>query len=240
MQRALAATLANPKDWSDAKLSPVTIKTDYFEESLVKTVGRCLPTARDVAVTSPMHRDHASGADIWRVGKMGHPTTGFFSESGVRELSYDIDPELSFLDLSRAKRSTTWPFAFILQVTFESRRFFSNDRDSGFDEKPFEYPAIQPWIDKRVAEGAASRSAMFDAPRTIKDLREFAVLQRLFRLALDGKIGTRFPHETLVSLNRVKPRTPQLPIVPQYGIAQRTRRLGSKPTDWTRSRSHSD
>jgi hypothetical protein len=42
----------------------------------------------------------------------------------------------------------------------------------------------------------------------MNDMREFTVLQRLFRLAFEGKLGDRFPLEALVELNKVKPHKP--------------------------------
>jgi hypothetical protein len=199
-------TLGTPEAWRNSTLSPVTLKPDYFEQRLVETAGRCLTSGGDAeafrkcVAAAPLDRNYTDSLE-WAL-----PPPFLFSESGVREQAYTLGPDLEFLDLNRP-RAATWPFSFIIQVTFETPPSFARDREKSFDEHPFEYPALKSWIDQRVTLGiATTRAANFDAPRVMKDMREFTVLQRLFRLAFEGKLGDQFPFEALVGLSKVQPR----------------------------------
>ena len=64
------------------------------------------------------------------------------------------------------------------------------------DQRPVEFDEIKPQIQRLVAGGIQQDGfqPMFD------DLKQFAVLQRMFRAALKGYLGKQFPAEKLVSL----------------------------------------
>lgn len=212
--KAVEATLADPASWKNPQLSPVTVKHDYFDRTLVSTITGCLPQARDAAglrqCVATAQRDEAYVRSYaWAL-----PPPTFFPESGVRERPYSLDRELSFLDLSRQRDDPAWPFDFMLQVTFESPRYFAPERQSvTFDEAPFEFPALHEWIHREVTQGIrAGAFPALDAARILADMREFTVLQRFFRLALAGRLGEHFPVERLVKLGRVEPRGPLVPI----------------------------
>jgi hypothetical protein len=126
-------------------------------------------------------------------------------ESGVREAAYQLGDDLDFLNLHRSRSEPLWPFDFTVQVTFETP---PRDADAPEDDKhPFEFPALKPHIHQAVAKliTSGSSSAAMNAPKVLADLREFAVLQRLFRLALTGHLGTSFPLTRLVDLAKVAP-----------------------------------
>jgi hypothetical protein len=209
IRKAVTATMSSAGDWSNEKISPVTAKNDYFENNLVKTVGRCLPTTTTASAFGQCVAAAPIDSSLMKSGKWIAPPPTLFSESGVREMNYAMDPELSFLDLKRA-RSATWPFEFMLQVTFESPRYFTEDRGTvSFDETPFEYPNLKTWIGDKVSLGIGTDGSALETKKTMGDLREFAVLQRFFRLALDGKLGQNFPLDALVKLGKVKARASQ-------------------------------
>ena len=130
--------------------------------------------------------------------------------SGVREAAFEADPDLAFADPAALPQRAA-PFAplnFILQVAFTSEpllakrdqpwyRLQEGELDGISDEAPWQFPHLQPWIDQRVSGGIATAP---DAKDVFAAVREFTALQRLFRLALDGGLGPRFP---LVRLNEL-------------------------------------
>ncbi|TCU73817.1 hypothetical protein EDE08_104156 [Bradyrhizobium sp. R2.2-H] len=212
ISKSVATTIKSPKEWADKRLSPVTLKTDYFEAGLVKTISSCLGTSGSPAAFRQCVAMTPIDVAFIRSGKWTAGPPSLFSESGVRETNYVLDDQLSFLDLRSAK-GATWPFEFMLQVTFETPRYFAEERSTlSFDETPFEYPNVKAWISDRVSKGIAADRSPLQTEKTMVDLREFAVLQRFFRLALDGTFGDGFPLDTLVRLSQIKSRAQQ-PVV---------------------------
>jgi hypothetical protein len=205
VQNDVEQVLRASAEWGDKSLSPVTVKPDYFDQGLVTIAGRCLTSSnnadafRQCVAKAPLDQDYILSL------KWAYSPPSLFSESGAREQTYSLTPDLEFLDLKRARR-TTWPFSFIVQVTFETPGLFAGDPEKDFDEHPFEYPALKIWFDRKVTSGiAAIKEPGFDAPRVMTDMREFTVLQRLFRLAFGGKLGDQFPLEALIQLSTVQP-----------------------------------
>jgi hypothetical protein len=205
---AVERTIKSPAEWANKALSPIAVKFDYVEEGIVKTAGLCLAKSASVAEFRQCVAESPVNDVYIHSLRWAHYPPSLFSESGVRELPFEIDADLDFLRFDN-KSHPTWPFKFMVQVTFESPRHFAKDPDNTFDEDPFEYPLLQESIDRDIVKGmAVARDKDFDAPRTFTDMREFTMLQRFFRLALDGKLGDRFPVEALLKLKDVKPVTP--------------------------------
>ena len=88
-------------------------------------------------------------------------------------------------------RSTTAAFA--------SPPAFTQTRENGFfvDMTPWEYPSVASRVHEEV--GRRLRS---DAPRAavFRRVRDFVILQRLFRTILEGGFGDAFREERLVAL----------------------------------------
>jgi hypothetical protein len=209
---AAERAVASRSDWSDSDRSPMTTKTTFYDKALVEQVSQCLRQSGDLEHVETCLRSQEISEDYRATEKWLAPPPQVRPESGVREQPYEVDKDLSFLDLGADHRDALWPFDFMLQETFESPPFFSEKFANGefaFDEDPFEFPAIKGLIHSAVA--TALRHDNLDIPdagRALDDMREFAVLQRFFRLALNGKLGASFPLSKLVDLGRIAPQNP--------------------------------
>lgn len=226
MRSATAAILAAPQTFADNNTSPLKVKTEFYDQTLVEVMAVCAKDAANsmAAYESCVARKVAgqSRDDRW----LALPPE-MFSESGVREVPYAADRDLAFLDLKRYGAEDTWPFNFMLQVTFETPPMFGagGPGEEVIDEVPFEYPALNGWINNRV-RGAIARNAPDlppEARTTLVDMREFAALQRFFRLAFNGDLGDGFPMGKLAELAKVKPHTPpQSYRTPRWNYPERT------------------
>jgi hypothetical protein len=140
-------------------------------------------------------KDSAAPADC-----TGH-LTGLYSEttysvdSGVRESAYDIDPSLDFLTGRGSAKDPLWPLDFIVQAVPQSTT--EESLDISEDWEPWTFPAtadtLRFLIAKEVSANAGAR-AVFE------DMREFVLLQRLFRAALEGHLGLDFPFHALIDM----------------------------------------
>jgi hypothetical protein len=136
--------------------------------------------------------------------------------SGVREKDYPtkledlLVPESGKLDP---------PLDFMLQVAFITPPSFgprneagsSGDRERAYtDPKPWEFPSLKSHVQERVLAEIAKE------PRSreiLLDCSEFARIQRLFRVAFAGQLGSGFPIERLVALEeKLAPDKPMAPV----------------------------
>ena len=120
----------------------------------------------------------ATKANVKTDSKLQNPSTAFVSQ--IRELPYTVDPELGFL---RTDGSASWPFEFKIQMVVNNR-------------SRWELPDPQLTSDVLSGLVAQNRTAEF------RELREFAVLQRLFRSMFAGNLGPDFHLEELTTLAR--------------------------------------
>lgn len=134
------------------------------------------------------------------------PATQAQPWSGVREIPYLLDSDFNFV--KSPEHNPIWPFKFIVQLAFTSPPFFIQSKEPWFsssNEKINFYSDNTPWqfvnTNKVINRGIASEVKK-DGPysQTIKDMQQFAQLQRLFRMALNSHFGQKFPVEKLVSL----------------------------------------
>ncbi|MDT5063349.1 MAG: hypothetical protein QOH63_3808 [Acidobacteriota bacterium] len=65
------------------------------------------------------------------------------------------------------------------------------------DQNPWDFPELKEAIAQDVLAGLQAKPAQ---KAIFTKLREFTILQRLFRVALEGKLGERFPVEKLIGL----------------------------------------
>jgi hypothetical protein len=136
--------------------------------------------------------------------------------SGVREQPWTADPAFGFV--ATPANDELWPFQFMLQASFVSEPKFGDGKP---DDSPFEYTNVSADIRSAVARGIHSPEGMrSNHPRVVEQMREFAVLQRVFRLALAGQLGRNFPLERLTDLaavvrpHRTVERTPRWNVRP--------------------------
>ena len=121
-------------------------------------------------------------------------TNGFAMTTIVEEQHFKIDPNLTFLKNS-GDNNELWPFRFTMRAIPLSMT--GEDMNLGENFSPWDFPAAQPLINKMIKETLA-----VDAPSNsiFKRMRDFTILQRMFRLALEGRFGAEFPYDSLVAL----------------------------------------
>jgi hypothetical protein len=133
-----------------------------------------------------------------------YPAPEFERWSGVREREFGVSTDEVF----PTEAQTASPIDFMLQVAFTSPAYFRADEDkegesstetSSFDEHPWEFPSIRPRIQEKVLESLKGDAR---AQAILTDSSDFVMLQRFFRLALAGKLGTEFPVEKFEGLMR--------------------------------------
>jgi hypothetical protein len=115
----------------------------------------------------------------------------------VREKAFSADPSGMVL---RDGEDPGDPFDFFLQMVFTSEPYFVGrypDRAEDDDDRWWEFGTLSESIQRQVRRGTAGD----EKARTIlADVTEFTYLQRLFRSALHGRLGERFPVEKLLAM----------------------------------------
>jgi hypothetical protein len=196
LEKAAQISLSKPQGWSNPELSPMLRKKEYFDPTLVSSIGRCVANNSSMARFKGCIANQDASSQYIESSDWAVPPPQLRVESGVREATYQLGDDLAFLDLHRSRADLLWPFDFMVQVTFESPPRDANASED--DTHPFEFPLLKPHIHDAVAKSVASGLfGTMDAPRVLADLREFAVLQRLFRLALTGHLGSSFSTSTI-------------------------------------------
>lgn len=182
---AATTALADVSRLLDRQYSVLAGKPDRFDPDLVAAMARCGTEAAQLSGFEACIRRRSM--------RPGAATAAWFDAppqfrvwSGVRETGFSIDSDYEFL---RIDDSASGPLEFMLQVAFV---------DSGRDDRtPWEFPTLAPLIRDAVQDGVR-RSA--EHAEVLRVAQEFTVLQRLFRLALDGTLGNSFPLHRLVDL----------------------------------------
>ncbi|WP_424984311.1 hypothetical protein [Microbulbifer sp. S227A] len=115
-------------------------------------------------------------------------------DSGVRELPYALDSELTFLRRDANRANILWPMDFIVQAVPVS---LYGDTDVPEDLEPWVFPQ---WEDDLRALVELYVKSDPEASQILDQIQQFTVLQRLFRLALDGQLGLDFPIDALIDM----------------------------------------
>jgi hypothetical protein len=123
--------------------------------------------------------------------------TAFAVDSGVRELPYSLDPELTFLQRSANAGDPLWPLDFIVQAVPIS--LTDTPLEIPDDLEPWTFPAMRAELRKMVELSVSHDPA---SQRTLDEMQQFTVLQRLFRLALNGNLGLEFPLHKLIDMQK--------------------------------------
>jgi len=170
----------------DAGRSPLTAKKEFFDGDVVNAMANCVgpQTTTLSAFTNCMQ---ASGVK-YRNRSLGilHEPHEFGVRSGVRERQWSLDQNLTFV--TALPDDALYPFDFVQQLAAS---------DTGGDTSPFTFPAYQDQITDVVRAGIVKSPT---ARIVLEDMRKFTLLQRLFRAALSGQLGPRFPVEKLEDL----------------------------------------
>ncbi|MEM1102773.1 MAG: hypothetical protein AAGH48_01555 [Pseudomonadota bacterium] len=138
----------------------------------------------------------ASGAEACAEKVPGlAPLATYAVDSGVREQRYSLDPDLAFLRAPPAG-NPLWPLDFIVQAVPQTVE--GADVDSNEEWEPWTFPNHEDDLRTLVAIGIFKDPY---ATAVFNDMAEFVVLQRLFRNALDGALGTELPLGDLVDMH---------------------------------------
>ncbi|HKQ92718.1 MAG TPA: hypothetical protein VJZ77_18815 [Blastocatellia bacterium] len=215
LQQALSSIVQNPdtlkmadKALADAdsldnpELSPLTVKNEFFDESLVSAM---LNHAKRSATLS----EFIQAIDHWAKGELNAALDRetllkdwerlpprFVVWSGVREREFKSVPE-EFMTLDGARPTMT--FDFMLQIAFTTPPRFSYGEKSHAYSLPWEFPHLKNEIHSKVLSAVRTKNRGRDH-EILDDLSEFTTLQRMFRMAFNGQLGPRFPVEKLVRL----------------------------------------
>ena len=93
------------------------------------------------------------------------------------------------------------PFDFMLQVAFTSSPPFTDaeDAEAYADTQPWEFPTLREMIQTTVLTKIEDDAQAKDI---LEDSAEFTLLQRLFRMVLNGQLGESFPVEKMIQLDQ--------------------------------------
>jgi uncharacterized membrane protein YgcG len=177
---------------------------DHFSRDVVGLVEACQgPNVKATDfVTCTRNRSKTDfGAEDFRsirdkLESAVQPVPTYQIWSGVREAPFSPDPTLSFL----TKRGPD-TIQFMVQVAFTSKPYQKILRNGGKSDEasnqtdPFEFRNLK--ISEKVLEMVATNPEKRDV---FDGIVEFTALQRLFRLAFDGRLGAAFPIERLAEL----------------------------------------
>jgi hypothetical protein len=182
-------------------------KREFYDADLVKDIKACVTAASGSLdrVKSCLQARFTANADNHLSAKTRWyappPEHQFWS--GVREQPFDLDENLQFLRASStpAPHSRLWLFEFMLQVAFTSSPAFlpaGQSAEDYTDDTPWEFPQLKSYLNDTVARGVADSKSQ----DILEKMRDFVVLQRLFRVALAERMGPHFPIERLEELAR--------------------------------------
>jgi hypothetical protein len=189
-------------------------KPEFFDPSLIRAAKSCLrPDAESFAGcvlgnyrSSRLLREFKVEDGTLQPEELRTwviPPTTMQPWSGVRERKYQVTGDLNFLraPAGGSVEDSLWPFDFIVQIAFTSAavNLPENEQEKYVDRQPVEFDQIKGKIQSLVKAGIEK-----DGFRPqFEDLRNFAILQRMFRAALRGNLGNRFPTLKLAQLTEM-------------------------------------
>ncbi len=184
---------ADPQDGSFEKLQPLAddasfamlSQTKAFDSYVLDVTKSCANHSRSGKAFADCVRGHSS-ENGWksRIAKAERPRTQIVSQ--IFEEPYAIDPGMSFLRGS-SPDNPFWPLQFTVQMTVN-------------DQEHITFPQFED------ANKGRSTAAVLDGIQNageeelLKRLRDFTLLQRAFRAALNKQLGAEFPVEKLADL----------------------------------------
>ncbi|RDC62741.1 hypothetical protein [Adhaeribacter pallidiroseus] len=159
--------------------------------------------------------------------------------SGVREQPYKLDRKLTFLQPSKSPSldDILYPFQFMVQTAFTTPPMAFMDPqnqaelDSALtfhDQDPWQFPNLNK--NNQIGVAVWAKMKWYDRQAFLQ-MKQFTLLQRIFRLAFDGQLGLDFPIEKLLDLQTdayVKipfERTPEWNAPENWNLLQHLRQL---------------
>ncbi len=181
---------------NDRSQSHLITKPEYYDNQIVQLIRAALRKSGGDLETflNSMENAEADG-DLDSLLKVQSEQW-----SGVRELPYEIDADLSFLRPRPGHNPHLYPLSFIRQIVFNPTSFSDDDSYSEqIDEEPWEFPMLKNkgTIENKIWEGVQSNSADM---LVLERMKSFTLMQRVFRAAISGDLGLEFPVEKLATL----------------------------------------
>ncbi len=206
--------LANSEGLDDPMRTPLRAKPEFYDQQLVSDIVEAAETTDFQVFVSSLVTKYENALDsselglvlplgfpindrIEKLGEWLKPAPQFEIWSGVREAEFN----LSFDGLLPEANENDLPISFMLQVAFTSPPAFIElaEDDEYSDESPWEFPAISQQIHDTVLDATKGRAR---EGTILRDVSEFTVLQRFFRMAIEDRLGERFPLERLAELQQ--------------------------------------
>ncbi|MBK9335152.1 MAG: hypothetical protein IPM98_00650 [Lewinellaceae bacterium] len=183
---------------ADPGRSHIAAKPNYYNSEVVRQLRACLSGS---AGSYPLFLSLISQKNVLAqsIGDILKVETEEWS--GVREMPYSVDANLSFMRPAAGQNPNLFPLDFIRQIVYVPTSFSegAEDADESVDENPWEFPQLQRTgvIEELVWEGISTDPA---DRRVFERMRDFTLMQRLFRAAVNGQLGYDFPVERLYDL----------------------------------------
>lgn len=181
--------------FSDSDRSHIAAKPKYYNSEVVRQLSSCMRACGGSYTTfqSLLSQKYVA---VERIEDILRVETEEWS--GVREMPYSVDGELSFLRPAAGQNPNLFPLDFIRQIVYVPSSFSSEEdsAEESVDENPWEFPQLQRThaIEELVWKGIRSNQA---DRRVFERMRDFTTLQRLFRAMVSGQLGYDFPVEKL-------------------------------------------
>ena len=199
-----ARALAKPGDLLDSGRSILAFKKEFFDQDFVKDIKDCAETGGNLvnfnSCVEGVTRTAMTVATDDKITKWLTSPPDVESLSGVRETPFTVDADLYFLKPPTGQAVQLWPLDFMIIRAFSSSPEFlpaGQDPATYADRNPWQFGELRTEIASKVWQRIDSDSRI---KTSYQDLRDFTVLQRLFRLALEGDAWSEFPIEKLVTL----------------------------------------
>jgi hypothetical protein len=248
-RKLLAEAWDTRAHFADPQHLPWTARKRYYDENLVRLITTQAEKNADLE-TFGRGLDAAAAAEFRQLVSSFDGAVRGQNEQGannsLRQMFFEwlVEPPRSGLryivrerafaaDLPRVVlrdvEEPGVPFDLFLQLVFTSVPEFSRQdakpAEGEEDDRWWEFAALSPSIQRHVTQGVAQDQR---AQTILADVVEFTYLQRLFRAALNGHLGERFPVEKLVALTDATAATaPQLTRTLRWDMRQGPREVVS-------------
>jgi hypothetical protein len=187
--KEIEEVLSDPFLFSDKERSPLAAEDPMYAKPVLDAMRGCVATSDQKLETFGACMAEEGAKRIKTKRQFENWTRALRPQSfvsGVRDRTFYADSAWTFLQQGEIAKPDTWPLQFLIQ-----------DTDNGRGGTVWAFPFLQPEINKGTAQLIASNT---DAHTTFVYANNFAILQRLFRMALDGRLGPEFPASQLVAL----------------------------------------
>lgn len=202
-QEYLRAAIQDPAGLRVPERSVLAWGKSYFDPTLVSSLSNCATGVdRDLDVfricLSSRFSESTYSVSRETIQEWFNPPPDLSPRSIAEELPYRSDNNLSYLkyEPSGSAAEKLWPFQFRYEFAFPPKAPDGSEPASD-SRKPWEFAQLRDLVANKVLAGVEADSELRPL---YKRIRDFTILQRLFRTTLEGKLGNDFPIEKLTML----------------------------------------